>query len=388
MSTSSDKTSALFELAFRPFFLFGALFSAVAIALWALILNGIITPDLYGGSYWWHVHEMLFGFAPAIIVGFLLTAVQNWTGERTINGKLLMALTLLWISARVLLIAPNLLPASIIALIDIAFLPCSAVALGAPIVKVKLWRNLFFVPILLIMMYLNVTMHYAAANQEMSMLTNSSNTMVMMIILVMTIMGGRVFPMFTANGTQTAKVSPIKGLELATIASTLAVVVASFSFFSLHNATFAALLIFCAACHIIRVSRWKIWVTLRTPLVWSLHISYFAIPVGLIMLALSLITTWVTHSQAIHSITVGAMGLMILSMISRVSLGHTGRAIQIGLFMTFALVAIVFAFIIRVFGHLWLSNYNEVIATAAFFWVLGYAGFFFYYFPFLIKKRV
>ncbi len=389
MNTRSNvkPPTAMFELAFRPFFLFGALFSAVALITWALMLRGDITTQPYGGALWWHIHEMLFSFATAIIVGFLLTAVQNWTNVRSLNGPLLASLFMLWLIARVLFFFPELFPLWLIFSVDIIFLPAAAIALAHPIVKVKLWRNIIFIPILLLMAVINVIMHCAVQFNDMSLLSQASTTMVIMVTLVMTIMGGRVFPMFTANGTQTPRVATIEWLEKLTIGSTIAVAVTSFKFLELPVWLTASVLLFSALCHLIRVFRWKIWVTLKTPLVWSLHVSYWCIPIGFIMLALSQITPTVSHSQAIHAITVGAMGGMILSMISRVSMGHTGRAIATGKTMTFALVAIVFAFVIRVFGSYWTTDYNEVISTAVFFWVIAYGCFFVVYLPILSKPR-
>lgn len=386
--TQAKQPIAFFELAFRPFFLLGALFSSLSIVVWALIMRGDISATLYGGSLWWHIHEMLFSFAVAIISGFLLTAVQNWTGVKTINGTKLMLLVLLWLTARVLFFFPTIAPMWLIAAIDIAFLPCAAIALAHPIIKVKLWRNLMFVPILLVMAFINIAMHFAANTNDAALMSTASSAMVMMVTLVMTIMGGRVFPMFTANGTQTSRVQAIDWLEKLTISSTILVVLLTFNFVTLAPAIKAAILFFSAACHAIRVFRWKIWVTLKTPLVWSLHISYWCIPVGMVMYGLSELTTAVTHSQAIHTFTVGAMGTMILSMISRVSLGHTGRGIAVGKTMTFALVAIVFSFVIRVFGSYWLNDYSEVISTAAFFWVLAFGCFFVLYLPILTRPRV
>ncbi|WP_286263495.1 NnrS family protein [Thalassotalea atypica] len=379
---------AILELAFRPFFLLGALFSVIALIMWSLLLNGSISTAIYGGSLWWHIHEMLFSFATAIITGFLLTAVQNWTGVPSISGKKLMWLVLLWLSARVLFFMPALVPQWFIAVIDVSFLPAVAIALGYPIVKVKLWRNLMFIPILLAMASTNIAMHVAAINNDPMLMSNASTAMVLMVTLVMTIMGGRVFPMFTANGTQTSRVATIEWLDTTTITSTVFVIFITLGVIDISGAIKAILLFSCAFFHIIRVARWKVWVTLRTPLVWSLHFSYWCIPIGLIIFGLSEISPMFTHSQAIHTLTVGAMGSMILSMISRVSLGHTGRQIIVGKAMTFALVAIIFSFVVRVFGGYWLEDYMEVINTAVFFWVVGYGSFFVLYLPILTKPRV
>ncbi|MFT5675316.1 MAG: hypothetical protein ACI808_001247 [Paraglaciecola sp.] len=387
-ATGPKQAMAFFEFAFRPFFLLASLFSIVALLVWNGLFTGSLSLNLYGGALWWHMHEMLFGFAAAIIVGFLLTAVQNWSGVRSLNGKGLMLLVAVWLLARILFFFPNTIPHWFIAFVDIAFLPISAAALAYPIIKAKLWRNMMFIPILLMMAITNATMHYSVATLNPLLTNTTSTAMVLLVTLVMCIMGGRVFPMFTANGTQTQRVNAIDWLEKIAIFSTFLAVLAGLKFIELPAMLIAAIFFVASAAHTLRVFRWKIWVTLKTPLVWSLHLSYWCIAVGLFMYGLSLITPSVTHSQAIHTLTVGAMATMILSMISRVSLGHTGRKIVVGKVMTFAFVAIMLAFIIRVFGSYWISNYSHVISIAVGLWAIGYGSFVALYFPILTKPRV
>lgn len=383
---AKDKSIALFRLAFRPFFLLGSVFSIISIVLWAMTLNGHIEMAPYGGSYWWHTHEMLFGFVACIMCGFLLTAVQNWTKVPSIKGATLIGLVLLWLAARVLLLFPQLAPNLVIAIIDSLFLPLSALFLALPIIKVKLWRNLIFIPILLIMSMVNIDMHYqvyAAGDFQ-----TASYVMVMLITLVMCIMGGRVFPMFTANGTQTERVNPIPILEKASILSVVLALIISLNMLSLPSEVKAGIYIFAGVVNFIRALRWRIWVTLKTPLVWSLHLSYWALAVGLIMLGLAEMTGWITQSQAIHSLTVGAMGLMILAMISRVSLGHTGRQIVVGAVMSLAFAIMFLTFVVRVFAPMMFNNYMGIIMVAAIGWGLSYSLFVLLYTPILTTPRV
>ena len=330
---------------------------------------------------------MLFGFTTAIIVGFLLTAVQNWSGVRSLNGKGLLVLVGIWLAGRLAFFFPGQLPNELIAAIDLAFLPLAAIALAYPIIKVKLWRNLIFIPILLVMATSKALMHYSLATGNYALLNSATNFMVLLVTLVMCIMGGRVFPMFTANGTRTPRVNAIKSLEILAISSILIAVIAGAKFIELPPMLVAIIFIFAAIVHAVRVFRWKIWVTFKTPLVWSLHLSYWCIALGLLMYGLSEISTLVTHSQAIHTLTVGAMASMILSMISRVSLGHTGRMIVVGKVMTVAFMAIIASFIIRVFAIYWFDNYNHVLSLAVLFWVIGYGSFVALYFPILISPK-
>jgi uncharacterized protein involved in response to NO len=379
---------AFLEFAFRPFFLFSAIFSIISLLIWNGILNGTITINFYGGSLWWHIHEMLFAFAATVIVGFLLTAVQNWSGIRSLYGLALGLLVTLWLLARIAFFFPGQLPYTLIVILDMSFLPLAAIALARPIIKAKLWRNLMFIPILLLMAITNGFMHYSALTYNAMMMTQASTLMVLLITLVMCIMGGRVFPMFTANGTQTARVAAIPLLEKISIISILLAVFVGAKIVSAPAYLVAVVFIVTAFIHAFRVYRWRFLVTLKTPLVWSLHISYWCIAIGLLMFGLSELTNLVSHSQAIHTLTVGAMATMILSMISRVSLGHTGRMIVVGKTMTIAFTAIILAFVVRVFGLYFIANYNHLITLAVAFWVIAFGCFILIYLPILLKPRV
>ena len=387
ITESSQQPLAFLEFAFRPFFLLASLFSIFALLFWSAILSGHISVNTYGGALWWHMHEMLFGFVAAIIAGFLLTAVQNWTKVRTLHGKGLMLLLSIWIIARVLFFFPGSIPDWLIASVDIAFLPLAALALAYPIVKAKLWRNLMFVPVLLLMSTANVFMHISAITHDSALMSQAASAMVFLVTFVMCLMGGRVFPMFTANGTQTPRVDVLAWLEKLAIISTLFAVLVGSGLVELPAIISAIIFFIASAAHAVRVLRWKIWVTFKTPLVWPLHLSYWCIALGLLLYGLSMVTNWVSHSQAVHTLTVGAMATMILAMISRVSLGHTGRTIVVGKTMTIAFMAIFSAFIIRVFGLYWFDSYQTILATSVLFWVIGYGCFIVLYFPVLTKPN-
>ncbi len=384
---SGVSMTAFFELAFRPFFLFASLFSIAALVGWAAFWNGSATLNVYGGAMWWHIHEMLFGFSATVVVGFLLTAVQNWTGVRSINGRGLMLLLAIWLCARVAMFLPGVLSPWLIAALDLLFLPIAMISLAHNIISVKLWRNLLFIPILLLMTVANAAMHYGVLFNQPALIPQASTSMVLLVTLVMCIMGGRVFPMFTANGTKTPRTPSLPWLEKLSIVSTIIAVVLSFQILPVAQGIVATVFIVSGVANALRAVRWKIWVAFKTPLVWSLHLSYWAISLGLILFGVSIISPLVTQSQAIHALTVGGMGVMILSMISRVSLGHTGRTIAIGKIMTAALIAIVFAFIVRVFGGYFTHNIVSIITLSSALWVAAYSCFVVLYLPILIKPK-
>ena len=174
-------------LAFRPFFLSGALFSVLALVLWASLYTGQVSLSVYGGGYWWHAHEMLFGFVCAIVVGFLLTAVQTWTGMDGVRGWRLLALYLVWLAARIAFLLPALLPVWVPALLDMLFLPLAALLLAIPILQIKQWRNMVFLPVLLAMCLANGLFHRSALNHDSAIQALAASFMVMLVTLLMTV---------------------------------------------------------------------------------------------------------------------------------------------------------------------------------------------------------
>ncbi|QFU74305.1 NnrS family protein [Halioglobus maricola] len=381
-----DDSLPLLRLAFRPFFLFGAGFSVIAVLLWASLVTGLNSNLVFGGPLWWHSHEMLFGFVAAIIVGFLLTAVQTWTGQPGIKGASLAGLVLLWLAGRMLLLAPQVAPAWFVSAVDLLFLPTAAFILALPIIRIRQWRNIVFLPILLMMTVANGFFHYSVLNSTASNSAVSASTlMVMLVTILMTVVAGRVTPMFTANGTGTERVPPLAWLENL---SPVVMLMALGAAMAPAGVWAAAILAVAALCQGLRVARWRTWVTFATPLVWSLHLAYWAIPAGLALLAIAKLGLGFSHSEALHMLTVGAMGTMILAMISRVSLGHTGRKIIVGHLMAFALAAIFCAALVRVFGSSVGLEYRSMIWLATLLWVIAYGAFIMRYMAILLRPRV
>lgn len=362
-------------LAFRPFFWFGALFSIICIATWLATFNLGMAFSPFGGSYFWHIHEMLFGFVAAIMVGFLLTAVQSWTHVSSLKGWPLFALVSLWVIGRLAMAAPALFPGNLTSVIDLAFLPLSALCLARPIVKAKMWRNLMFIPILLIMAGLNGWMHYSLSSPSPVNFLHLSHAMIMLVSLVMGIIGGRVFPMFTANGTQTKTPPNLPWLDKLAILSIAICAVMSLEIIPIPGQLRAGIYVIAGLANLARAFRWRIWVTLRTPLLWSLHVSYWAMAVGLVLVGLSTAGLLTSASSAYHTITVGGVGLMILSMISRVSLGHTGRQIVANTTMTWSFFLIIGAAAARIAVPFIQSNASTAYTIAGVLWILSYGLF-------------
>src|SRR5690606_7788222 len=312
--------------AFRPMFLLAAGFSSLALALWGLAWQGQQLRIMELGTFW-HSHEMLFGFAAAVIAGFLLTAVQNWTGRRATNGLPLLILTLVWLAGRGLMLFAPLVPWWFTALVDLAFLPLVAWFFWQLLYAVRQQRNYFFVPVLVLMTAVNAAMHWGNAHNDMALVLWGSHAVSLMVVLLITIVGGRVMPMFTANGTMTPKVDSLPWLEKAVLGGMWLVVAIFLTTLDqyLPAPVLAVLLILVALAQALRVARWRIQVTWKVPLLWSLHLAYWCVPLGLLLLALHYLGLPITFSTALHALTAGAIGGMILAMIARVSLGHSGR---------------------------------------------------------------
>lgn len=378
---------AWFGLPFRPFFLAGAGFASLSIALWALVLSGQIQLTFYGGAYWWHLHEMLFGFSSAIVMGFLLTAVKNWTGLPGLNGWPLVGLVLLWLSARVLMIVPTPLPPAVVIGLDLAFLPVGLVLLMRPIVIAQRWRNLVFLPVLTAMIAMNGVMHVAAYTGQALLAQQAAYLMVMVIAVLISIMAGRVFPMFTANGTRTRRVENLPWLERSAIGTlVLSAVVVAYPYL-LPNSIALFVLMAAAVLNSWRALRWRPQVTVRTPLLWSLHLAYALLPLSLLLFAVALFVPSLSRSLAIHTLTIGTLGLMMLSMITRVSLGHTGRLLTVDWSMTLAFVAILVAFLCRVLAVGLAANPMPWLLASAVFWCLGFTLFVLRFWRFLSTPR-
>lgn len=373
----------IWRLAFRPFFLAGTLFAVLAIAAWAAVLSGHLALTPYGGATFWHGHEMLFGFAVAIVTGFLLTAVQTWSGLRATHGLVLILLFLLWLLGRVLMLVGAGLPAWLVMTVDVSFAPMVALLMAQLVLKSKNYRNLFFVPVLLLLGLANLLTHFHFAW--------GIYAAVLLVSLLMVVIGGRVIPMFTANGTHTPKVEPVPWLEWLTLGAMwlIALIYVTHSV-SLLPAQFLAVLFAVASLsNIVRSLRWRPWVTLRVPLVWILHAAYWFIPLGLGLFALHFAGVDISASTAMHALTAGAMGSLILAMVARVSLGHTGRPLQVHPAMIVAFGLVVFAGLLRVltgaFPALLGAHAHTVTALA---WTLAYGIFLWCYFGILTSARI
>lgn len=317
----------LWELAFRSGFLLAAISSSVSLLTWLGMLSGWWPLPGNGLSpIVWHLHEMLFGFAAIAAMGFSLTAVQTWTGLRSLHGTPLILLTLLWLLARVgfWINTPTTLLWATIA--QGLWWYCAIFAFSRLLFLSGNRRNYLLVTIFLIMATLNLALLLADVNGFTELALHLGRSMVLMFTLLISIIAGRVIPFFTERGIGLIKIRNFPYIDkLLLLLSTAGIVIFITGYFAALPLSPAPLLISAAVLHFIRLALWFNPGILSRPLLWSLHLAYWLLAMGLLLAGMSFLHTTMPLSAAVHLITIGAMGLMILAMMSRVSLGHTGR---------------------------------------------------------------
>ena len=373
---------ALWQLGFRPFYLLASAFAALSIGLWALQFAGWLgRPYLQGPT--WHAHEMLFGFALAVVVGFLLTAGSSWSNRPTLSGAPLAALAALWVLGRILVLTPFGWAAAIV---DAAFPLAAAIALAVPFVAARNRRNYFFVGLLLLMAAADLTVHLAQLGVARVPAWIGMQLALDALLFIMAVMAGRVIPMFTNNGVPGANASRRPALEKAALGTVLALLVADAV--QLHGAPLAVLAAFCAAAHLARWTLWQPWKTARAPLVWVLQAGYFWIPVHLALRGLAEMG-WVTPSIATHALTVGAAGGLIIGMMTRTARGHTGRPLRADRSDIACYLLVLGAALVRVWVPLVApaATIDAVLVSAAL-WSAGFALYALRYWPVLTRSRL
>ncbi len=364
----------LLSKGFRPFFLLAALFAALAVPLWLVALRGGVAPGGSLGALGWHAHEMVFGFATAVVAGFLLTAVGNWTNRETARGPWLAALAALWIAGRIALFFAARLPRGLPAAIDVLFLPALAVACARPIALARSRRNYAFVAMLLVLGACNLTMHLGALHQRWALLRVAQGVAIDCLVLMMVVVTGRVLPMFTRNATRDLSIHGSPRLELAAALGVLLVLVldaAQASRWPLALAAGSA-----GALVLWRSRHWGMKRSFSQPLLWILHLGQLWLGVGLLLRAASALTPAVPAASALHALTAGALGALTLGMMARVSLGHTGRMLAASRWVHCAFWLVTLAALLRVLAPFApATSYLVALWPAAICWSLAFGIF-------------
>lgn len=373
---------ALLALGFRPFYLLASVFAALSIPLWALQFSGLLGHAYLAGPLW-HAHEMLFGFTLAVIVGFLLTAGRNWTNLPTPTGGPLAALALLWLAARVLVLTRWGVAA---AAANIAFPLAAAGALAMPFLRSRNRRNYFFIGLLLLLAAVAAVFHLGQLGFITVAPLPGLQVALDVVLFILAVMGGRVIPMFTNNGVPGAAAARRPVVEKAALGLVLALGVADL--LGLGGWPVAAIAAAAGAAHAVRWALWQPWKTLRVPLVWVLHLAYAWIPVHLLLRAGGALG-WVTPSLATHALTVGAVGGLVIGMMTRTARGHTGRALRADGFETACYVAVLLAALVRVALPLLQPAWTlPAVQASAALWSAGFGLYAWRYWPVLSRPRI
>jgi uncharacterized protein involved in response to NO len=379
---SGSSSFALFALGFRPFYLLASVFAALSIPLWALQFSGMLSQPYLAGPIW-HAHEMLFGFTLAVIVGFLFTAGRNWTGLPTPTGWGLAALAALWLAGRVLVLTPFAMTAAIV---NVAFPLAAAIGLAIPFLKAKNRRNYFFVGLLLALAAASACVHASQLGWLRLPGWLGVQIALDLVLFILVVMGGRVIPMFTNNGVPGTQATRRPLVEHASLATVLLLLAGDA--IGLSGWPMAVIAGVGALAHGWRLLLWQPWRTVRVPLVWVLHLAYLWIPLHL-LLRVCAEAGVLPPSLATHALTVGAVGGLVIGMITRTARGHTGRALRADGFEVACYLMVALAAVVRV--GLPLVAPAELIRAVMISSVLWSGGFGLYairYWPVLTRPRV
>ena len=387
--TGTDFGPPLVRRGFRPFFLGAGIFAVIAMAAWmAVFVLG--KPMQFTGmtANQWHAHEMFFGYTMAVAAGFLLTAIQNWTGISLLRGKPLAILFLLWLLARILPFSGSAVPLELIAVIDLGFMLILAVVCLGPVVKVKQYKQIGIISKLFLLVLCNVAFYLGVFGVLTEGVTWGLYSALYIILSLVLLMMRRVMPMFIKNGVDGEVV--IRNYAWLDISSMVFLVFLwlsdVFTAYDQFTAFFAVVL---TLLHSVRLMGWytnRIW---SKPLVWILVLAYGFIIAGFLLKALS-IYSGISPFLSLHSYTVGGIGLVTLGMMSRVSLGHTGRNVfdppPILGWIFFALLS---GAVVRVIFPLFDTElYLYWIAISQILWIVAFAAFAILYAPMFLSGRV
>jgi len=380
--------SALFALGFRPFYLLGSVFALLALPYWIASYIGPVPWGGYLRGITWHGHEMIFGFAPAVIAGFLLTAVRTWTGLPTPVGGRLAMLGALWLLARVAAITG---PVPVAVLLDTVFLPALAVIVSIPIWRSRNSRNYKIPGILLALSIANVVYHLSYLSiLPVELMSTSLVAALDIITILMAIIGGRVIPAFTKNAIASAQPRHVKSVEFIAMGSLVLILVAdSLGFRSvMAPPAWAVLLLLAAVANAVRLFLWQPQKTRNHPLLLMLPVGYGWIPISL---ALRAATPWldISSAAATHALTIGAISSLMMAMMARSALGHTGRSLNAGWVEMSAFAFLQLAAFLRVAAYfLPALLYREAVVLSGMFWSLAFAVFLLRYWAILTRPRI
>ena len=362
---------AFWSYGFRPFFMGAGLFAGVAIPVWVLMVTGTENVVFHYPPRDWHVHEMVFGFLPCVITGFLLTAIPNWTERPPIRGLPLMLLLTLWLAGR-LAIALPWLPSFVVAMVDGAFLVVVAGIVWREILAGKAWDRLPMGVLISLYAGANLLFHGLFLNHGATDLAERMALTLIMVLL--SLIGGKITPGFTEDflieegvTKQPAPFSRFDGLSILLVA-----VAGVLWMINLNSTVTGVAFVAAGVIHLIRLSRWYGWLTWREPLVLIMHVGYGWLAMSFLILGGAMLGFGLHVEEAVHVLTTGAVGVMTLAVMTRASLGHTGRIKHAGPLTVMIYFLVNLGAILRVFGPSLTLSGDVMIGVAAGCWSGAY----------------
>jgi uncharacterized protein involved in response to NO len=385
---------ALFEYGFRPFFLLCGLYALMIVPLWLFRFAHASVPFGALPGVYWHAHEMLFGFVMAAIAGFLLTAVPSWTGTSGFAGRPLYAVVALWLAGRVAMALPDVLPLWFAAVIELALLPALLVLLAPPILRARN-RNLPMLGVITLLWLIDAAFMRALQTGDIPLAAGATRIAVDLVLVLVVVIGGRIVPAFTGNALRKlakpgeAAAAPVcrPWLEVIAIGSVAALTLNDLFF--ADGIAAGVLAATAAAAHALRLAGWKSFRVGREPILWILHVGYAWVPAGLALKAFWLLgdAGWAAKWQ--HALTFGAFATLILAVMTRASLGHTGRPLMVTRAIGIAYGLLTLGALLRVFGGVWTPHlYLWTLTASGLAWVSAFAIFVWVYGPILMSPRL
>ena len=378
---------ALFDYGFRPFFLLAGVYALTAVPLWLWVYShgAVALPGL--PPHLWHGHEMLYGFIVAAIAGFLLTSVPSWTGSRGFAGGPLLLLVALWLAGRVAMTTAAFLPSWLVGVAELSLLPALAVLLAPPLIRSGN-RNTPLLAVIGVLWLADVAFFVAMRSADVLLAQRALRLAIDVVLILVTVIGGRIVPAFTANALrrrgETIQLVVRPWLDPLVIALMAAIAIVDIGWpDSLLTGVLAAI---AAGAHALRLSGWRVRGTWREPILWVLHLGYAWMPIGLGLKAVWVLTgmTWSAHW--LHALTLGTFSTMILAVMTRASLGHTGRPLIVSRTTAASYLFLTAAVAVRV-GAPAVADYFTSVLVAGALWAVAFALYLAVYAPILWCPR-
>jgi uncharacterized protein involved in response to NO len=374
---------------FRLFFLLTGAYGVITVLAWMSFLFGGISLPIGWSPTHWHSHEMLFGLISAAIAGFLLTAISNWTGAAPLQGRGLFLLIAIWLIGRIAMWTASWWPIGIVAVIDLLFLPAMAVYITRVLLQHGNRRNLPIAGILVLLSIANLMVHIGFMTGATFWLKHGESMALGLITLMMVVIGGRIIPLFTTNwlrnhGNQAGSVKSFAPLDPAVLSTTMLLILTDFIAGAPWLTGVMALI--AGTLNGLRLIGWSGWRAAREPLLWILHLGYGWIVIALLLKSAAAFNLLAPTAWQ-HALGVGAMGTLILGVMTRVALGHTGRPLTLPQFGLVIYIAVTVAALARVLAALQLLDYRSGLLLAATGWILAFGAFLLIYWPILTRHR-